>query len=212
MRLLLASIFSVAALAASSSVIARQERLGPDPLEPAVEEVAPPAPTPIALANPGFESAAPASNGAPAGWIAAQHAGEISYTFELDDAVPRNGRYTARIDNVGAQPFGILYQLLPGTAHVGKRLRFSADVRTTKAGTDDSFSGAVLVLQAMRAGAPLAVERMADRALRGDHPWQRQSVELTMPPGTDQVQVGVMLMGNGTVWVDDAALVSLAVH
>jgi hypothetical protein len=83
---------------------------------------------------------------------------------------------------------------------VGKRLRFSADVRSTNAGTDDSFSGAVLVLQAMQAGAPLAVERMADRALRGDHPWQRQSVELTMPPGTDQVQVGVMLMGNGTVW------------
>jgi hypothetical protein len=68
----------------------------------------------------------------------------------------------------------------------------------------------VLVLQAMGAGVPLAVERMADRALRGDHPWQRHTVELTIPAGTQQVQVGVMLMGNGTVWFDEARLATVA--
>ncbi len=98
----------------------------------------------------------------------------------------------------------------PGTAHVGKRLRFSADVRTSRAGTDESFSGAVLVVQAMQAGVPLAFERMADRTLRGDHAWARHVVELTIPPGTHEVQVGVMLMGEGTVWVDDARLVAVS--
>lgn len=204
-RALLLGLIAAGVLGCAAQAAAQAPRRAPVTQAPTPDPDAP-GEMRIALVNADFESTARTTHGAPDGWLTAQHAGEPSYTFRLDANAPRTGRHSARIDSIGVQPFGIMYQLLPGAAYVGKRLRFSAEMRTAAAGNDDSFSGAVLVLQAMQAGAPLAWERMADRPLRGDHPWQRHAVELTLPPGTQQVQVGVMLMGNGTVWLDDARL------
>jgi hypothetical protein len=58
--------------------------------------------TSIPLINPGFESHKPGARGNPEGWVSIQHAGDVSYTFRMDDAPVRGStdwqRYAIEID------------------------------------------------------------------------------------------------------------------
>jgi hypothetical protein len=162
--------------------------------------------TEVPLANPGFEEGGPT----PAGWITTQHAGVPSYAFHLDETIANGGRRSLRIDNIGREPFGAIYQVFPAAAFTGKRLRFSADLRASNAGAGRRLGGAFLLVQAMRTGIPIAEERMKDRPLLGTRDWHRDSVELVIPPEADQVEVGLMLVGGGSVWFDEARLVVVA--
>ena len=160
----------------------------------------------IALVNPGFESPRPGLFGNPEGWFSIQHAGDLSYTFRLDKAVHHAGANSLRIDNVGPEPFGSIYQHVPAQPYAGKRLRFSAWVRTEDATGSATGGGGVLLIQAMQGGAPLAWNHMRDTPVRGTQAWARYSVEIDVPPAADQIEVGAMLHGPGRLWLDDAEL------
>jgi len=160
----------------------------------------------IPLINAGFESTKPGMFGNPEGWVSIQHAGDLSYTFRLDEAVRHDGARSVRIDNVGPEPFGSIYQQLPAAAHRGKRLRFSAWLRTENVRGSLTGGGGVLILQAMRSGAPLAWNHMKDMPVAGSTEWKRYEVELDVPATADQIEVGAMLHGPGKLWLDDAEL------
>jgi hypothetical protein len=164
---------------------------------------------PIVLVNPGFESTRPGMLGNPEGWFSIQHAGDLSYTFKLDTTTRHDGERSLRIDNVGPEPFGSIYQQVPALAHRGKRLRFSAWLRTEDARGSATGGGAVLMMQAMQAGAPLAWNHMKDAPVRGSTDWHRYQLELDVPAAADQVEVGAMLHGPGRLWIDDASLEDL---
>jgi hypothetical protein len=162
--------------------------------------------TPVPLINAGFESTKPGMSGNPEGWVSIQHAGDLSYTFRLDEAVRHAGARSVRIDNVGPEPFGSIYQQLPAAAHRGKRLRFSAWLRTESVRGSATGGGGVLILQAMQNGAPLAWNHMKDTAVAGSTEWQRYQVALDIPATADRIEVGAMLHGPGKLWLDDAVL------
>jgi hypothetical protein len=174
------------------------------PLVPPERAAKPLAPVP--LANPGFESSAPGRLGAPDGWWGIQHAGVPSYTFTLDADAPRAGGRSLRIDNIGPEPFGTLYQVLPATALRGKTLRFSAWLRTRDAKGNVYGSGAGLKLQSMRGGYIVDHAQMRMDSVAGTTDWARYEVHLKVAGTADQVEVGVTLFGPGTVWLDDVAL------
>ena len=160
----------------------------------------------VPLANPGFESSAPGRLGAPDGWWGIQHAGVPSYTFTLDADAPRAGGRSLRIDNIGPEPFGTLYQVLPATALRGKTLRFSAWLKTRDASGNVYGSGAGLKLQSMRGGYIVDHAQMRMDSVAGTTDWARYEVHLKVAGTADQVEVGVTLFGPGTVWIDDVAL------
>jgi hypothetical protein len=160
----------------------------------------------ITLVNPGFESLRPGMRGDPEGWSGIQHAGDLSYTFRLDAADPHTGAKSLRIDNVGPEPFGALFQQLPALGYAGKRLRFVAWLRTEDVRGSATGGGAVLTLQAMQGGAPLAWNHMRDAPVRGTTGWARYAIELDVPAQADQLEVGAMLHGPGRLWLDDADL------
>jgi len=162
--------------------------------------------SPIALTNPGFESTKPGMLGNPEGWFSIQHAGDLSYTFRLDTVEPHAGARSVRIDNVGPEPFGAIYQHVPAAAHRNRRVRLSAWLRTEDARGSATGGGAVLMLQAMQGGAPLAWNHMKDAAVQGTTPWKRYDIELDVPAGADQIEVGAMLHGPGRLWLDDVML------
>jgi hypothetical protein len=66
------------------------------------------------------------------------------------------------------------------------------------------------MLQAMRNGTPIAHNHMRGAAVKGTTDWQRYTVTLAVPEQVDDVEVGAMLFGPGTVWLDDAMLEVLA--
>ena len=162
--------------------------------------------SPVTLVNPGFESARPGMLGNPEGWFSIQHAGELSYTFKLDTREPHAGERSVRIDNVGPEPFGAIYQQLPAAVHRGRRVRLRAWLRTADARGSATGGGAVLMLQAMQGGAPLAWNHMKDAPVQGTTPWKRYEVELDVPDAADQIEVGAMLHGPGKLWLDDVEL------
>jgi len=159
----------------------------------------------VPLANAGFEGPI-ASTGQPEGWVTIQHAGEVSYTFTPDHDGPRSGERSLRIDNVGPEPYGAVYQIVDATPYRGRTLVFSAWMRTKDAKGNRFGKGAGLKLQAMKNGYPAAVKQMRRDAIDGTTAWTRYQLELAVPADATQIEVGLNLFGPGTAWLDDTAL------
>jgi hypothetical protein len=47
---------------------------------------------------------------------------------------------------------------------------------------------------------------MADGPAKGTRGWQRYAISLPVPPGTERAEIGAMLQGKGTLWLDDVEL------
>lgn len=155
-----------------------------------------------ALVNPGFESAAVGNRSDPPGWFTFQHAGAKSYDFTLDTAEPRSGARSLRIDNVGSEPYGAIAQAMDAKPYRGKVARLSAWLRTR----DASDGGAVLTLVMLQSGALVAHNFMAEAPVKGTTGWQRYTITLPVPQSAERMEVGAMLQGKGTLWLDDVEL------
>ena len=94
-----------------------------------------------------------------------QHAGEVSYTFTPDHDVPRSGERSLRVDNVGPEPYGAVYQIVDAAPYRGRTLVFSAWMRTKETKGNRFGKGAGLKLQAMKNGYPAAVKQMRRDAI-----------------------------------------------
>lgn len=197
-----------AAPVAASDAPARAARPARTPLPPPAVppgKAAKPAAA-VPLVNAGFESTAPGRLGAPEGWSVVQHAGPLSYTFELDTQVRFGGERSLRVSNVGPEPFGAAYQIVTATPYRGKTLRFSAWLRTDGTVGNRYGSGAGLKLHSLRAGYLLDVAEMRRDAVHGTSDWTRYEITLKVPPEAEQIEAGIVLFGPGTAWLDDVAL------
>jgi hypothetical protein len=197
------------AFAATACASPPSERTAGHPATPAIapgpartHPVSPPAGQRVVLVNAGFESTQSASTGGPEGWYSYQHAGDTSYLFELDEAVPRGGARSLRIDNVGPEPYGSVAQDVPRSEFAGKTVRFSAWLKTR--GVDSG--GASLFIIADVTGSSFVYNFMPGAEVKGTHDWARYSLTLAAPALTNRVRVGATLEGKGTVWLDDAEL------
>ena len=174
---------------------------------PATRPVAAPAAAPAGpqraiLTNAGFESTQPGPRGDPEGWFSFQHAGPVSYQFSVDAAERHGGERSLRIDNTGPEIYGSIAQGVDARPWRGKVARLSGWVKTRDA--DDG--GAVLTLLALQTGATLAHNFMPDAPIKGTTGWKRYTITLVLPPSTDKLEVGAMLRGRGSVWLDDVEL------
>ena len=161
---------------------------------------------PVLLVNPGFESTKPGVRGNPEGWVTLQHAGPVSYTFTLDTEIRHGGLRGLRIDNIGPEPFGALFQQVPATNLRGKTVRLVAWLRTRDVVGSALGGGAAITLQAMQAGAVLAYNHMSKTPVKGTTDWARQEITLDIPANAEQLEVGAMLQGPGSLWLDDVEL------
>lgn len=159
----------------------------------------------VKLVNAGFEEPLK-GDGDPTGWVTGQHAGVPSYTFALDEKVRREGKQSLRIDNIGPEPYGAIYQPLPIAGLAGTTLRLTAWVRTQNAGGERKGWGAALQLQAKKGGSPLAYNDLSAHLISGSSEWTRREVVVAIPKDAEHVEVGIMLRGKGSVWLDDVEL------
>lgn len=168
-----------------------------------------PGPARVPIVNGDFESARPGMSGNPEGWFSIQHAGDLSYTFKLDTEQRHSGERSVRVDNVGPEPFGSIYQQVSAQPFRGKTVRITAWLRTRGVTGSATGPGAVLLLQSMRSGAVLTFNHMRDNPQTGDREWTRQQIELAVPADAEQVEFGAMLHGPGSLWMDDVELALL---
>lgn len=150
--------------------------------------------------------AAAGSTPGPKGWYLYQQV-DGEYAADLDRDVVHSGTASGRLSSAVPRPkrYGLLAQLVDAAPWRGKRVRFTATVRTSGV---TRWSGLFL-----RVDGPdrnprhaLALDAMQRRPLRGTLGWQRVVLVLDVAPEASQLALGASLNGPGTIWIDDAQL------
>jgi len=135
----------------------------------------------------------------PKGWYLA---GSTPYDYEIgiDDQVYYKGRSSGYIKSREApRGFGTIMQMIKADEHVGRRLQMTGYAKTEQVRGWAGFW--------MRIDGPddtqLAFDNMQDRPIKGTCDWASYSVVLDVPVGSVYIAFGVLLTGEGQVWVDE---------
>jgi hypothetical protein len=141
------------------------------------------------------------------------------YTVSADPTVRRGGATSLSLASKpaahgpwgsdAAQPidrvFGTALQAFPAKAHRGARVRLSAYVKT-----EDVKRWAGLWLRVDGVRTSLAFDNMQDRPITGTTDWTRYALDLDVPSAATSIALGVLLVGEGRVWIDDVVFEDVA--
>jgi len=163
--------------------------------------VAPPAPqTPMATTRAAKHDPFP-------GWIVA---GSIPDKYDVlkDRDVSHVGATSAKLEAVGdpGKGFVTLMQMVEANEYLGKRVRFSAFVRTSGA---DGWAGLWLRID-RRGGTKGPFDNMQNRPIAGTTKWKQYDVVLDVPSDAVTVNFGILFSGRGQAWFDGASLKTVA--
>jgi hypothetical protein len=141
---------------------------------------------------------------APAGWFMAGSKPAL-YESGVDATTVLNGLPSAYMKSIQPVPdgFGTLMQNFIAKDYVGKRVRFSANVKSENierwAGlwmrVDDNSKDA-------RQPKMLAFDNMMDRPIKGTTGWQSYDIVLDVPEGATGIFFGILMDGAGEVWMN----------
>jgi C-terminal processing protease CtpA/Prc len=136
------------------------------------------------------------------GWISGGAVG--AFRAGADRSVAHGGSASGHISirpgSTGA--FGTFSQLVRADNYRGKRVRYSAYVRTR----DASGPGAGLWMRIDGNGGSLAFDNMMTRPITGTTDWMMASVVLDVPDEATGIAFGLLLGSPGDAWIDDASL------
>lgn len=140
------------------------------------------------------------------GWIkAGSHPGD--YDMGVDRAVMLGNHPSGFIksNKPDSQGFGTYMQMFDAGDYRGKRVRFSALVRT-----ENVENGSALWMRVdgeSRSG--IAFDNMQKRQIKGTQNWARYSVVLDVDPKARAIAFGVMLHGKGAVWINEVGFATV---
>lgn len=137
---------------------------------------------------------------APKGWIVAGNK-PTEYESGIDALAAYNGHPSAylKAKKPVVDGFGTLMQDFRADHYLGKRVRFSAFVKTEGA---QDWAG--LWMRIDKASASVAFDNMQDRPIKGTTNWQKYDVVLDVAQDATGIFFGVLLSGSGTVWLNGA--------
>jgi len=126
-----------------------------------------------------------------------------TYRGALDRDIVYHGAASVSVtsESSKARQFGGVHQMIGAADYRGKRVRYSAQVRT-----ENVTDWAGLWLRADDGdGRVLAFDNMetSHRGLRGTREWSRQEVVLDIPQEANAIRFGLVLSGAGKAWLDD---------
>jgi hypothetical protein len=121
--------------------------------------------------------------------------GHATVCMRSDDAVAGRrgefGAYMRRLYTPDLAPFA------------GRRMRITAMVKA-----DNVVGTAGLFATASQMGMSVAQSGRRDLPppIKGSLGWMRYSTEVSVPEGTDAMELGIVLQGSGKVWIDDVKI------
>lgn len=138
----------------------------------------------------------------PAGWIkAGSH--PVEYDMGVDTANRHEGRAIAYVKGTATEfhGFGTLMQMASSREYLGKRVRFSAYVKSEK--VQSGWAGLWFRIDGAKSGEVLGFDNMQQRPLKGTTDWKRVDIVLDVPQNAAALAYGILLAGDGQVWMDD---------
>jgi len=138
----------------------------------------------------------------PFGWLWTGTSLE-NYGLFYDTKCIRSGTRSMSLLSVSAlsTKFASLQQSIEARNYAGKRVRFTAFVRTNRV---RGWSGIWL-----RADTPTrqaaAFDNMSDRKIEGSVEWRQYHIVLDIPDNSMYINYGILLHGTGQIWIDDCA-------
>lgn len=152
-----------------------------------------------ALALGGSASAADDTKALPPGWFVTESTPKL-YEAGLDTDDPCEGNRSAYLRSLQttASGYGTFMQAFGARTFQGKRLRFSAVVRTEDV---RGWAGLWMRVEGEDPKEPLAFDNMQSRALVGTTPCKRYEVVLDVPQESKSIMAGLMLSGTGKAWM-----------
>jgi hypothetical protein len=137
----------------------------------------------------------------PAGWLkAGDHRTE--YEVGADAAVHHGGRASGFIKSIATElhGFGTLMQQTAPGQYLGKRVRLSAYVKSEK--VQSGWAGLWFRIDGP-SQEMLGFDNMQGRPIKGTNDWRRVEIVLDVPDNAAGLAFGVLLAGDGEVWIDD---------
>jgi hypothetical protein len=138
-------------------------------------------------------SAALSYAAAPKGWYVAGNRPTV-YESGVDDLATHNGHPGAYLKSTlpAVQGFSTLMQNFRADRYLGKKVRFSAFVRTEGA---EDWAG--LWMRVDSGTKTAAFDNMHDRPITGTTEWRKCEVVLEVPQDATGISLGVLLSGPG---------------
>jgi len=158
-----------------------------------------PNPAPV---NLDFESGAPGE--VPPGWISPSV--RYGYTGALSAEKPKQGKQSVRLSGPSANPeggrgFGNVMQTIDATPYRGKRIRFRGAVRVE----GEEASGLLWMRVDRPANQIGFFDNMQDRPIHSKE-WSYYEISGDVDEDAEDLNIGMMLQGSGTTWLDDVTL------
>jgi C-terminal processing protease CtpA/Prc len=142
----------------------------------------------------------------PSGWFVPRPSTAAGYKAELTADRPKSGKHCAVISakpdaNVSAG-FGNLMQQFDAAPYRGKMVRYRTAVRTE---TSPGMGKAQLWMRVDRAGGVMGFfDNMQDRPIASPD-WNFYDITGTVDSDAAVINIGLMLLGTGKVWIDEAS-------
>jgi hypothetical protein len=135
---------------------------------------------------------------APEGWMIAGSQ-PTKYESGIDASILYVGHRSAFLKSKEATGgFGTLMQSFDAKNYLGKRVRFSAAVKT-----EDVQSWAGLWMRVDKGSQTIEFDNMQNRPLKGTASWKKYDVVLDVPQDSTGIFFGILLDAAGEVWLSD---------
>jgi AraC-like DNA-binding protein len=139
------------------------------------------------------------------GWLGTGTAPE-KYEYGLDQhnffKETKSAFLKSRQVKIGDGEFGTVMQQFKAKNYLGKRIRFSGFV---KADNVKGWGGLWMRIDSVSANT-LKLDNMQNRAVKGSSGWNYYSTVLDVPENSAVISIGILLSGEGKLWLDNARL------
>lgn len=136
---------------------------------------------------------------APTGWLLAGSK-PANYGTGVDQNAVLGGKPSAYLmAKSDGEGFGTLMQQFGATQYLGKRVRFSAWVKSDSV---TRWAGLWMRVDPTTGQNPLAFDNMQDRPIKGTSGWQLYQVVLDVNEKASGIAFGILLDGPGEVWMN----------
>lgn len=139
----------------------------------------------------------------PAGWFMAGNK-PLDYECNTDPLASYQGLPSVQMKSVkpAIEGFGSLMQSIGPDQYKGKRIRYSANVRSV--GVDGPGSWAGLWMRVDKDTKAIAFDNMEKREVKGTTEWKRYEVVLDVAEDATGISFGMILAGTGNAWINGA--------